>query len=103
MSIENKSMIGGGRLVQVEVLRAFAVTSLVIWHIFYCPLLCWQISDFDELNPIVVRLLSLSSAFLIPQCNMPLFTFISGVVFIHLRHLNRYSSFNVFLNKKIPL
>lgn len=59
-----------------------AVVSLVIHHLSICPILFWQV--LDNPNPVIAKTEGCIGWALIPDANMPLFTFISGFLFMHL-------------------
>lgn len=83
------------RLRDVTLLRVFAVITLVIWH-SYCPYTCWD-TAYSPINGLYYRLLTN----LIPDANMPLFTFLAGYLFFYLHELKgKYKEFNAFLKNK---
>lgn len=89
-----------GKLFNIDLLRVYAVLSLLIWHCFFCPNLCWRLSEQEFTSPFVHKILYIISALFIPDANMPLFTFISGFVFAYLLSIGHYSDWNIFFSKK---
>lgn len=86
------------KLQKLNYLRVIAVISLVIWHCFFCPILCWNV--IDRPNVSIMKIYSVISRFFMPDANMPLFTFISGYLFSYLLYKGKYLRFrNFFINK----
>ncbi len=86
----------GGRLFDVTVLRAFAVLSLVMWHC-YCPYICWGTAE-SPLNGFYTKLF----INIIPDANMPLFTFLAGYLFYYLyEEKGKYRDFKSFFINKV--
>lgn len=98
MNDNNKKAV---KLLNIEYLRVYAVLSLLIWHCFFCPDLCWRLSENEFTSPYVHKMLYIVSAVFIPDANMPLFTFISGFVFAYLFSMGHYSDWGVFFSKKV--
>lgn len=86
------------KLTEVNYLRAFAIISIVIWHCLVCPLCAWSLIEPTVQTNIVGAL----SRFLIPDANMPLFTFISGYLFAYLykKNAEKYGNFKPFFKAK---
>ena len=82
-------------LFDVSILRTFSVISVVLWH-SYCPYICWGIAD-SPLNRYYTFILSN----VLPDANLPLFTFISGYLFRFSIEKNKYSEFIPFLYNKV--
>lgn len=78
-----------------------AVVSLVIHHLSICPILFWQV--LDNPNPVIAKTEGCIGWALIPDANMPLFTFISGFLFMHLLGGGspKYQKFSAFFFNKI--
>lgn len=87
------------KLLEVNYLRSYAILSIVVWHCFVCPLAVWRLIDQTSLTEAIFVL----SKFVIPDANMPLFTFISGYLFSYLYRNNteKYGMFVPFLKVKI--
>lgn len=84
------------RLFDVTLLRAFAVLSLVMWHC-YCPYICWGTAE-SPLNGFYTNLFTN----IIPDANMPLFTFLAGYLFCYLyEEKGKYREFKGFLKSKV--
>lgn len=83
------------QLADVTLLRTLAVISLVIWHC-YCPYMGWMVGG--GFNDFYVRVLTN----IIPDANMPLFTFLAGYLFYYLLEEKRkYQVFKDFAIGKI--
>lgn len=83
------------RLDDVTLLRCMAVVSLVVWHT-YCPIMyesAWPTEFSGMYCWILPRI--------IPDANMPLFTFIAGYLFSYQISNGKYNEFKGFLNNKI--
>jgi len=83
-----------GRLDDVSILRCFAVLSLVIWH-SYCPIMfrdCWPTVISGEYEWVFTRI--------IPDANMPLFTFLAGFLFCYQLDSGKYQDFKEFFMNK---
>ena len=79
----------------LNLIRAFAVISLVVWH-SYCSYVCWGFG-----NSPLDKIYYLFIVNLIPDANMPLFTFISGFLFSFLLvEKNKYKQLKPFLKIK---
>ena len=92
MSTDSKIL---GRLDDVSIIRCIAVLSLVVWHSF-CPIMfgeCWPTPISDTYRYFIVRL--------IPDANMPLFTFLAGYLFCYQLGKGKYSEFKVFFTNKL--
>lgn len=92
MSTDGKIL---GRLDDVSIIRCIAVLSLVVWHSF-CPIMfgeCWQTPISDTYQYFIVRL--------IPDANMPLFTFLAGYLFSYQLGNGKYSEFKSFFTNKL--
>lgn len=79
----------------MSIIRCVAVLSLVVWHSF-CPIMFgeyWQTPISDTYRYFIVRL--------IPDANMPLFTFLAGYLFSYQLGKGKYSEFKFFLTNKI--
>lgn len=84
------------RLQEVTLLRAFAVLSLVMWHC-YCPYICWGTAE-SPLNGFYTKLFTN----IIPDANMPLFTFLAGYLFYYLHEVKgKYRDFREFFLNKV--
>lgn len=86
------------KLTEVNYLRAFAIISIVIWHCFVCPLSAWNLIE----PTTATKLITVLARFVIPDANMPLFTFISGYLFAYLYQKNaeKYGNFKSFFKAK---
>lgn len=86
------------KIIEVNYLRSFAIISIVIWHCFVCPLTAWNLIEHTTETTII----SMLSRFVIPDANMPLFTFISGYLFAYLYKKNtaKYGTFMPFVKTK---
>lgn len=83
---------------EVDFLRIFATASLLVWHCFYCPIGRWALLEEDSL----IHFLMKTSSYLIPDANMPLFTFISGFLFYFLfKEKGKYRDFLPFVTGKV--
>lgn len=83
---------------EINYLRFYAILSIVIWHCFVCPLTCWNLIESNHGQSIIQQVAS----FLIPNANMPLFTFISGFLFAYAcEKKNNYQQFISFIKNKI--
>lgn len=87
------------RIKEADYLRAFAIITIVIWHCFVCPLTCWQLIDISTVTSVIGSVASI----LIPDANMPLFTFISGYLFFCMweNKPTVYQRFKPFISKKV--
>lgn len=84
------------KLHDVALLRTIAIISLVAWH-SYCAYICWDLAE-SPINEFYTILF----AFLTPDANMPLFTFISGYLFCYLVVFKgKYGDFKSFLKNKV--
>lgn len=82
------------RLTDVTLLRTIAVVSLVVWHC-YCPYMGW-------LEGIYIPFYSGLLTNIIPDANMPLFTFLAGYLFYYLLiEKRKYQVFKDFAIGKI--
>ena len=82
---------------EIDYLRIFATISIVIWHCFYCPIGTWGLLPEDATSHFIMKTYS----FLIPDADMPLFTFISGYLFYFLyKEKGKYRDFFPFLAGK---
>ena len=82
------------RLADVTLLRSIAVISLVMWHC-YCPYISWNMA-------VEVGIYSRLLTNIIPDANMPLFTFLAGYLFCYLfEEKGKYKEFKSFLISKI--
>lgn len=80
----------------VATLRCIAIISLVVWH-SYCSYVRWGIAE-TPLNGFYTNLFKC----IIPDANMPLFTFIAGYLWGYLYHEEgKYRDFKSFLIKKV--
>lgn len=86
------------KIQEVNYLRAYAILSIVMWHCFVCPLSVWGLIEPTS----GTRMVSVIGHFLIPDANMPLFTFISGYLFAFLYQKNaeKYGNFKSFFKAK---
>lgn len=86
------------RLLEINYLRAYAILSIVIWHCFVCPLSIWGIIQPSSSTELVKMI----GHFVIPDANMPLFTYISGYLFAYLYQKNaeKYGNFKSFFKTK---
>lgn len=83
------------RLDDVSIIRCIAVLSLVVWHSF-CPIMFgeyWNTPINNIYGYFIIRL--------IPDANMPLFTFLAGYLFCYQLRNGKYSEFKQFLTSKI--
>lgn len=87
------------KLLEINYLRTYAILSIVAWHCFICPLSIWGLIEPSRITGYVYILGHL----FIPDANMPLFTFISGYLFVYLylKNPNKYRVFRSFLKVKI--
>lgn len=93
------------RLQNIELLRCFAVLSLVAWHSL-CVYVGW-----DRFLPDIAASVGetwttkfykiVTTKILMPDSNMPLFTVISGFVYGYLRKQGKYLDTKEFLIKKV--
>ena len=84
------------KYLEVEYLRVIAVTLIVTWHCFFCPILVWGcITPSPDLP-----LLHIVKGLLISDAAMPLFTFISGYLFSALFSKGKYWNAKDFILKK---
>ena len=86
------------KLTEVNYLRSYAIISIVIWHCFVCPLSAWNLIEATT----ATQLIAVLARFVIPDANMPLFTFISGYLFAYLYQKNaeKYGHFKSFFKAK---
>lgn len=103
--IENQYFIGGGRIQNVEWLRAFAVISLVFWHSI-CVYTGWQdylLNVTDAVgHSIYTKAYSIFAKIFLPDANMPLFTMISGFVYSFLqKYKGKYRNTADFIKSKV--
>ncbi len=84
------------RLLDVTLVRCFAVFSLVVWHT-YCIYMCWGDVINSPLDSAYEKYLSL----LIPEANMPLFTFLAGYLFYYQLQRGKYEEYKSFFKSKI--
>lgn len=73
-------------------IRTYSIFSIVVWHCFSCPIVCWDLLEPSNFSKIVGAI----SSFLIPQANMPLFTCLSGYLFAHLYNSRKQSYITFF-------
>lgn len=86
------------RIKEADYLRAFAIISIVVWHCFVCPLTCWQLIDATTST----RIISVLGSIVIPDANMPLFTFLAGYIFMYsLVSKSSYGDFSSFFKNKL--
>ena len=86
------------KLVEVNWLRFYAITSILLWHCIICPTSVWGILESSFYTQIVY----LTGTFFIPEANMPLFVVLSGYLFSHLYNCKKsYSNFTNILHNKI--
>ena len=86
------------KLQEVNLIRLVAISSIVLWHCFCCPIHEWHILE----PSLITRSVCLFSSFFIPGANMPLFACLSGYLFAYL-YLNKkknYTSFPALLKTK---
>ena len=96
MTIEKYS--NSNNFLEVEYIRAIAIVLLLLWHCFFCPMFVWPICEWHT----DMLYFSIVSNFIIPDATMPLFTFISGYLFVGLYlNRNKYHEFKGFLKNKI--
>lgn len=92
------------RLSNIELLRCFAVLSLVAWHSI-CVYVGWTsfLPDISESigDTLITKIYKYASRVLIPSANMPLFTAISGFVYAYLRTQGKYQDIKDFYKKKV--
>lgn len=82
---------------EIDFLRIFATFSIVLWHCFYCPIGNWGLLSEDSITHFIMK----TYTYLIPDANMPLFTFISGYLFYFLyKEKGKYREFLPFLKGK---
>lgn len=87
------------KLLELDYLRSFATLSLVIWHCFFCPMAVWGI--IEDIPPIATGMLKIGYH-LIPDANMPLFTFLSGYLFFYLYYeAGKYRETAPFITNKV--
>lgn len=80
----------------VATLRCIAIISLVVWH-SYCSYVRWGIAE-TPLNGFYTNLFKC----VIPDANMPLFTFLAGFLWGYLYHeKGKYRNFSSFFFKKV--
>lgn len=92
------------RLSNIELLRCYAVLSLVVWHSI-CVYVGWTsfLPDISESvsGTYITKFYRYASRVLIPYANMPLFTAISGFVYAYLRSQGKYQNIKDFFKKKV--
>lgn len=86
-----------GNLTEVTLLRCFAVVSLVVWHTL-CVYIC---SSWGGIESPMNYFYSRIAAWMIPEANMPLFTFIAGYLMGYQLKNKKYDSFKSFAWKKV--
>lgn len=86
------------RLLEINYLRALAIISVVAWHCFFCPIFIWPM-DPKGVNTYYLPWIANT---LLPNADMPLFTFISGYLFEFLyEDKGKYREFKPFLVSKL--
>lgn len=86
----------GTKLSDIVILRVIAVMTLVMWHC-YCSYIHWNIA-ITPANGFYKTLFTT----VIPDANLPLFTFIAGYLFYFIRvEKKRYIQFEDFLLNKV--
>ena len=84
------------RLMDVTIVRCFAVLTLVVHHT-YCIYTGWG----DVINTPLDGVYAKYSSLLIPEANMPLFTFLAGYLFYYQLQRGKYEEYKSFLKSKI--
>lgn len=84
------------KLLEVTLVRCFAVLTLVVHHT-YCIYTGWG----DVINSPYDNAYARIMSFLIPDANMPLFTFLAGYLLYYQLQRGKYSDGKVFLKNKI--
>ena len=87
------------RLSEVNWLRLLAITSILIWHCFICPSSHWDLLD----DPVYSYKIGKIGSFLMPEANMPLFTFLSGYLFSFLYNSKKkgYETLRAIFKNKV--
>lgn len=85
-----------GKLLEVTLVRCFAVLTLVVHHT-YCIYTCWGDVINSPLDNAYARIMS----FLIPDANMPLFTFLAGYLFFYQMQCGKYDEGKLFFKSKV--
>lgn len=101
----NNSAIGSSRLNNIDVIRCFAIISLVAWHSL-CVYVGWSyclpdITAAVSGNRITSFYRMASTVFVMPDANMPLFVIVAAYVYAYLWNKGVYSDTKTFLKKKI--
>lgn len=90
------------QLSEVSYLRCFAVIMIVLWHCYFCPVICWPVFDNANANNLYMMAMRVVGLFAFPDCVMPLFTFLSGYLFYYLfKEKNKYQDFKPFFINKL--
>lgn len=81
----------------LESLRVFAISIVVLRHVFSPYNGAWKISEFYMSNPAIEIISNYISSI-----SMPLYVFISGFLYSYLRNeLNKYNTYLILIKKKI--
>ncbi len=92
------------RLTNIEIIRCFAIISLVAWHSI-CVYVGWSsslpnIAEAVEGN-LLTKIYIYASKILMPDANMPLFVIVAAYVYAYLWHKGAYKDTKLFFQKKI--
>lgn len=83
----------------ISYIRVYAILTLVLWHCFFCPYLCWDLVEPSRIP--VLGIYNAISTLFIPDASMPLFTFVSGYLFYYLySEKGKYHDGKKFIWKK---
>ena len=87
------------KLLEVNWLRFFAISSILIWHCMVCPTSEWNLLESSSYTQIVRTVGKIT----MPEANMPLFTCLSGYLFAFLFYTKKkgYNSFKDLLINKV--
>lgn len=90
------------QLSEVSYMRCFAVVMIVLWHCYFCPVICWPVIDKSLIHPCYAKAMLALGQFAFPDCMMPIFTFLSGYLFYYLfTYKNKYGEFKAFFINKL--
>jgi len=84
------------KLLEVTLVRCFAVLTLVVHHT-YCIYTGWG----DVINTPFDNAYAIIMSFLIPDANMPLFTFLAGYLLYYQLQQGKYNDGKVFFRNKV--
>lgn len=88
------------RLKEADIIRFFAILSIVFYHCVLCPICIWEPSLIEQNSR--TEFVKIATNILMPEANMLLFIFLSGYVFGYsiISRPGAYDSFWTFLMKK---